>query len=65
MNWERLERKWKQMGRSALNRWRKLTDELTFMDQQRDQLIGKIQTWYGIGKEEAEKHFNTWSQRVR
>jgi uncharacterized protein YjbJ (UPF0337 family) len=41
--------------------WGKLTDDdLSVIDGQRDQLVGKIQERYGIAKEEAEEQVKTW-----
>jgi uncharacterized protein YjbJ (UPF0337 family) len=46
--------------------WGKLTDdELDKIAGKRDQLVGKIQNSYGIGKDEAEKQLNEWESRQR
>jgi len=44
--------------------WGKLTDDqLDVINGKRDQLAGKIQEAYGIGKEEAERQIDTFEQR--
>ena len=46
--------------------WGKLTDdEIDKMAGKRDQLLGKIQNSYGIGKDEAEKQLTEWESRQR
>jgi len=56
MNWDQLHGKWKQYKGSAKVRWGKLTDDdLDVIDGSRQQLIGKLQEYYGITKEAAEK----------
>jgi uncharacterized protein YjbJ (UPF0337 family) len=56
MNWDEIAGKWKQSVGKAKEKWGKLTDDdLTAINGQRDQLVGKIQERYGIVKEVAEK----------
>ena len=44
--------------------WGKITDdELDKMAGKRDQLVGKIQNSYGIGKDEAERQLSDWEAR--
>jgi len=44
--------------------WGKLTDDdLLEIEGRRDQLVGKIQTRYGISREEAEAQVGTWEQK--
>lgn len=63
MHWGKLKEKWNQLGRSVKQRWRQLTGEnWNVAAEKRDQLIGRVQTWYGISKKEAEKYLNGWSQ---
>jgi uncharacterized protein YjbJ (UPF0337 family) len=63
MNWGQLEGKYNQLRASVKEHWRELTgDDWAGITEKRDHLIWKIQTWYGITKEEAEKRFNAWSQ---
>ena len=46
------------------NEWGKLTDDdLLAIEGRRDQLVGKIQTRYGISEAEAEAQVSTWEVR--
>jgi len=64
MNTEILQGKWHQLKGSARAQWGKLTDdELDQVAGKRDQLVGKIQNSYGIGKDEAEKQMKDWESR--
>ena len=63
MNWDRAEGNWKQLKGKVKEQWGKITDdELDTMAGKRDQLIGKIQNSYGIGKDEAEKQVTDWEK---
>ena len=55
MNWDRIEGNWKQFKGKIKEQWGTLTD---------DQLVGKIQESYGIGKDEAEKQLSDWESRA-
>jgi uncharacterized protein YjbJ (UPF0337 family) len=61
MNSDQLAGQWKQAKGAVKEKWGKLTDDdLTVIEGNRDQLIGKIQERYGIAREEAEKQVNEW-----
>ncbi len=65
MNWDIVQGKWKQYKGSAKEKWGELTDdELDQAGGQRDQLIGKIQEKYGVGRDEAEKQVDEWSAKL-
>ncbi len=56
MNQDQMKGDWKQLKGRVKEQWGKLTDDdLTQVDGQRDQLVGKLQEKYGIAKEEAQK----------
>ncbi len=56
MNWDSLKGQWKQFSGKVKEQWGKLTDDdLTVINGQRDQLVGKIQERYGYAKEQAER----------
>ena len=64
MNWDRIEGNWKQFKGGVKQQWGKLTDsQIDTMAGKRDQLAGKIQNTYGIGKDEAEKQINDWESK--
>ena len=61
MNWDRIEGNWKQFRGKVKEQWGKLTDDdLDRIAGKRDQLAGRLQNAYGIGKDEAEKQLNDW-----
>jgi uncharacterized protein YjbJ (UPF0337 family) len=56
MNWDQVEGKWKQYKGQLRTKWGKLTDsDLDVIQGNRQQLVGKIQEYYGVTKENAEK----------
>lgn len=56
MNWDQMEGKWKQYKGQLRTKWGKLTDsDLDVIQGNRQQLVGKIQEYYGVTKENAEK----------
>ena len=61
MAWDRVEGNWKQFMGLAKEKWGQLTDdELIAIDGRRDQLEGKIQERYGIGKDQVRKDVDDW-----
>ena len=63
MNWDRAAGDWKQLKGKVKQKWAKLTDDdLTYVDGQRDQLLGRIQERYGIAKDQAEKQLKEWER---
>jgi uncharacterized protein YjbJ (UPF0337 family) len=64
MNWDRIEGNWKQFKGKVKERWGKLTgDQLDVISGRRDQLAGKIQECYGMGKDEVERQIRDWETR--
>jgi uncharacterized protein YjbJ (UPF0337 family) len=54
-----------QMRGRAKQRWGKLTDDdLDVIEGRREELIGRLQTRYGIAKEEAERQVKEWAEEV-
>ncbi|QCB47883.1 CsbD family protein [Hydrogenophaga sp. PAMC20947] len=63
MNWDRIQGNWKQVTGQAREQWGKLTDDdFDVVAGRRDQLAGKIQARYGVGKEDAEKQIGEWER---
>jgi len=55
MNWDIVEGDWKQFKGRVKTQWGKLTDDnLDVIAGKRDELSGKLQSLYGISKDEAE-----------
>jgi uncharacterized protein YjbJ (UPF0337 family) len=66
MNWDRIEGNWKQVKGKIKENWGKLTDDdIDVIAGKRDQLVGKIQTQYGISKDEAEKQVDRFGSTLR
>ena len=64
MNQDEMAGKWKQAKGKIKEQWGKLTDDdLTMLEGNRDQLIGKVQERYGIAKEEAERQVREFRDR--
>ena len=62
MNWDRIEGNWKQLKGKAKVQWGKLTDDqLDVVAGKRDQLVGRVQEQYGLGKDEAEKQVDLFA----
>ncbi len=56
MNADQIKGSWKQVKGKIKQQWGKLTDDdLTVINGQRDQLLGKLQERYGYTKEQAER----------
>ena len=65
MNWDRIERNWKQFQRRAKAKWDRLTDDqLEVTGGDRDKLAAKIRAAYGISEDEVEQQLFDW-QRVQ
>jgi uncharacterized protein YjbJ (UPF0337 family) len=66
MNWDRIEGNWKQFKGKVKEEWGGLTDDqLDVIAGRRDQLAGKLQEAYGIGKDEAERQIGRFEARYR
>ena len=66
MNWDRIEGNWKQVKGKVKEQWGKLTDDdIALVNGKRDQLTGRIQERYGIGKDEAERQLSDWERNAR
>lgn len=66
MNWDQIKGDWKQFQGKVKSQWGKLTDDdLTQIDGKKDELVGKLQKYYGHSKEEAEKSINEFIHDVK
>lgn len=64
--WEKIKGSWTTTKGAVKEQWGKLTDDdLMEIEGRRDQLVGKIQTRYGITREEAEAQVSGWEKRYR
>lgn len=63
MNWDTIQGNWKQLTGHVKRQWGKLTDDdLQVADGHRDQLSGRIQERYGVGKDEADRQLTEWER---
>ena len=66
MNHDRIAGSWKQIRGKVKEQWGKLTDDdLMEIQGRREQLIGKIQTRYGISQAEAEAQVSGWEHKYK
>jgi uncharacterized protein YjbJ (UPF0337 family) len=62
--WEKIKGSWSQTKGAVKEQWGKLTDDdLLTIEGRRDQLVGKIQTRYGISHDQAEAQVSAWEQK--
>ena len=62
--WEKITGSWNQTKGAVKEEWGKLTDDdLLTIEGRREHLVGKIQTRYGITKEEAEAQVGAWEKK--
>jgi uncharacterized protein YjbJ (UPF0337 family) len=63
MNWDRVEGNWKTFKGQVKQQWGKLTDDdLDIISGKRDELIGRIQNAYGLGRDEADRQVAEWEK---
>ena len=61
MNWDQIKGNWRQFRGKAQQQWGKLTnDDLDVVEGKREELVGRIQTRYGIVREDAERQVKDW-----
>lgn len=61
--WEKFKGSWSQTKGAVKEQWGELTDDdLLAIEGRRDQLVGKIQTRYGISREAAEAQVGAWEK---
>lgn len=62
--WDKFKGSWTTTKGAVKEQWGKLTDDdLLEIEGRRDQLVGKLQTRYGISRADAEAQVNTWERR--
>jgi uncharacterized protein YjbJ (UPF0337 family) len=65
VNWDQIEGKWKQLKGSVRQQWGKLTDnDLERIAGKRDSLVGKLQEYYGLAKQEAQARVDEWAHAL-
>ena len=64
--WEKIKGSWSQTKGAVKEQWGKLTDDdLMEIQGRRDQLVGKIQTRYGISQQQAEAQVSGWEHKYK
>jgi uncharacterized protein YjbJ (UPF0337 family) len=64
--WQKIKGSWNQTKGAIKEQWGKLTDDdLLEIQGRRDQLVGKIQTRYGISQEAAEAQVSGWEHKYK
>jgi len=65
MDWDRISGNWAHWRGRIRERWGRLTnDELDVIAGRREQLVGRIQSAYGIQKVEAERQLRNWQRNL-
>lgn len=65
INWDQIEGNWKQFSGKIRQQWGQLTDdEIDEIAGNRDILVGKLQERYGIGREEAERQLEDFTNSL-
>lgn len=65
MDWNRIEGNWKQLKGKIKAKWGDLTDDdLDVINGRREELLGKIQKAYGVGKDEAERQIRDFESSL-
>jgi len=65
MNWDQIEGQWHQVKGTLKSTWGKLSDDdVKNLSGKRELIVGKLQTRYGIVKDEAEKQADAWIAKL-
>ena len=65
MNWDRLEGEWKQRRGKAVHHWGKMmNDELAAIAGKYEELVGRLQSRYGVAREEAQRQVGEFKSMV-
>ena len=65
MNWDRIEGEWKQRRGKAVHHWGKMmNDELAAIAGKYEELVGRLQSRYGIAREEAQHQVREFKKMV-
>lgn len=65
MNWDQIAGEWKNMKGKIREQWGELTDDdMDRIGGRKDQLVGTIQSRYGLAKEEAERQVHEFTRKA-
>ena len=61
-SWTSIQENWGEFRDAASERWADLTeDDLDDIDGEREELVDKVQEYYGVSEEEAERQVDAWA----
>lgn len=65
MNWDQIQGNWRQLKGKIQANWGDLTDDdLDSIAGRREELMGKLQKAYGIGRDEAERQVDDFERSL-
>lgn len=65
MNWDQIQGNWRQLKGKIKANWGDLTDDdLDSIDGRREELLGRIQKAYGIGRDEAARQIDDFERSL-
>jgi uncharacterized protein YjbJ (UPF0337 family) len=65
MNWQQIKTNWPQLHPRVRKRWGRLSDiEIELAGGDRQRLVERIKTAYGISREEAKRQVDAWSKQI-
>lgn len=65
MNWDQIQGNWRQLKGKIQANWGDLTDDdLDSIDGRREELMGRLQKAYGIGRDEAERQVDDFERSL-
>lgn len=65
MNWDQIQGNWRQLKGKIKANWGDLTDDdLDSIDGRREELLGRIQKAYGIGRDEATRQIDDFERSL-
>ena len=66
MNWDQIERNWKQVSDKIKVTWGKLSeDDLAAIDGRREQFAGLLQERYGYAKDRADQELDEFTRGLK
>ena len=66
MNWDQVEGQWKTLKGAVKAKWGKLTDDdIEIIAGKKDQLMGRLQSLYGMKKEKAEEELDKFLSGIK
>lgn len=65
MNWDQIQGNWRQLKGKIQANWGDLTDDdLDSINGRREELLGRLQKAYGIGRDEAARQIDDFERSL-